>query len=140
MSDHPEVPRVSFNDDGESMNLERAVERFREMLEVYAGWASRGTQTFALTVEVRPCDCDSTLEGRDEGCPLHGDPSISKKRQSVEEFLISLEGKDDETLVRRHSEWLETGGQIMDLVLIARAAPRFWPTLSRLKEAVLRNK
>jgi hypothetical protein len=78
VSDHPEFPRVEFisHQDGMSMNLEEAVDRFREMLKVYASWTPRGTQDFTLTVQVRPCDCETTLEGRDDHCPLHGDPEV----------------------------------------------------------------
>ncbi len=76
MSDHPEVPRVTFDDDGESMSVEGAVERFRRLLKAhefilqaneYDKWE------FTLTVEMRPCDCDHDINGRDEYCPLHGD-------------------------------------------------------------------
>ena len=77
MSDHPEIPRVEFHGDGHSMNVEEAVERFRAMLTDYAeqmtasGFPNWG---FALEVELRPCDCEETLEGFDDACPLHGDP------------------------------------------------------------------
>ncbi len=77
MSDHPEVPRVEFDGDGESMCVEVAVERFRRLLQQRAqkhlveresGWTA-----FSLKIEIRVCDCDSALNGRDEYCPLHGD-------------------------------------------------------------------
>lgn len=73
MSDHPEVPRVTLNDDGESLNIEEAVEAFRKMLLANVGrrWAG-----FAVKVEMRECDCDLDLSGRDDYCPLHGDPEV----------------------------------------------------------------
>jgi hypothetical protein len=78
MSDHPEVPRVEFDESGYSMNKEEAVARFRRLLETAeermlqkeSGWAA-----FSIKVEIRPCDCDSTLAGHDEYCALHGDKS-----------------------------------------------------------------
>jgi len=76
MSDHPEIPRVEFNEDGESMNVEQAVERFRRMLVTLP----HGTSYFKINVEVRPCDCDSDIRGRDDYCPLHGDPEKLRER------------------------------------------------------------
>ena len=76
MSDHPEVPRVTFDDDGDSMNIEQAVERFRSrLLDNTAQMNKSGFDNwgFQVEVEIRTCDCDSTLSGRDEYCPLHGD-------------------------------------------------------------------
>lgn len=75
MSDHPEVPRVVFNDDGESMNVEQAVERFRLFLLADPGNVS----TFTVEVEVNPCDCHQDIRGRSDICPLHGDPEQCKK-------------------------------------------------------------
>jgi hypothetical protein len=69
MSDHPEVPRVEFDEDGESMNIEQAVKRFRELLELSPGWE----RNVVLKVAIRPCDCDSDIRGRDSFCALHGD-------------------------------------------------------------------
>jgi hypothetical protein len=60
VSDHPEVPRVVFNDDGESMNVEQAVERFRLFLLADPGNVS----TFTVEVEVNPCDCHQDIRGR----------------------------------------------------------------------------
>jgi len=75
VSEHPEVPRVEFNFDGESMNVEEAVERFRRLL-VSENTKAEGHQwAFNVHVTLRPCDCDETLSGRDEYCPLHGDKS-----------------------------------------------------------------
>jgi len=71
VSDHPEVPRVEFNGDGESMNVEQAVERFRQSLITLP----HGTTYFKVNVAVRPCDCDSDITGRDAYCVLHGDKS-----------------------------------------------------------------
>lgn len=76
MSEHPEVPRVTFDDDGWSMNIEQAVERFREFLTADPGNVS----TFTVEVEVRPCDCHHDIRGRSEVCPLHGDPDKLRGR------------------------------------------------------------
>lgn len=76
MSDHPEVPRVTFNDDGYSMNVEDAVAAFRRLLRqtatdmAKAGFDNWG---FTLEIEIRSCDCGDDIRGRDSGCPLHGD-------------------------------------------------------------------
>lgn len=76
MSDHPEVPRFTFNDDGESLNLEEAVAKFRRQLEsVSALVAKHGVIEHAVIIEARPCDCESSLSGHDPYCPLHGDRS-----------------------------------------------------------------
>jgi len=72
VSDHPEVPRVEFDGDGESMNVEQAVKRFRKFIaDVETGYIGH----FTMRVEVRPCDCGSDIRGRDAYCPLHGDQS-----------------------------------------------------------------
>lgn len=74
MSDHPEVPRVEFNVDGESMNKKEAVERFLRILaELEEHAAVSGQERYSLLIEVRPCDCESDIRGRDVYCPLHGD-------------------------------------------------------------------
>ena len=61
------------------MNVEQATERFREMLTDYAKQAfEEGEEdkwTFEVSVELRPCDCDDNIRGRDEYCALHGDKS-----------------------------------------------------------------
>lgn len=78
MSDHPEVPRVEFNDNGESLNVEQAVAKFREILRHGKGhydFGMKGEYHIKLNIVMRPCDCDSALDGRDEYCPLHGDKS-----------------------------------------------------------------
>jgi len=78
VSDHPEVPRVEFYGDGLSMNVEQAVERFRNLLHIAANDLSEQeleTWDFKVDVNVRPCDCDSDIRGRDEYCVLHGDKS-----------------------------------------------------------------
>jgi hypothetical protein len=74
---HPEVPRVEFNGNGLSMNIEEAVTEFRRLLLAYKGQA-KGLDVgesvgMAVKFRVYPCDCDSALSGRDEYCPLHGD-------------------------------------------------------------------
>ena len=77
MSSHPEVPRVEFYGDGYSMNVEQATERFRSLLVEYARQASavgRDKWSFTVDVELRSCDCESDIRGRDDYCPLHGDP------------------------------------------------------------------
>jgi len=74
VSDHPEVPRVEFNFDGESMNVEEAVNRFRRLLTEGAKVVeSRGEEVISLQVNMRACDCDYSLDGRDKECALHGD-------------------------------------------------------------------
>ena len=78
MSDHPEVPRVEFYGDGHSMNMRSAVSRFDSILKIQAlDMAEAGLDSveFTVSVTIRACDCDSTLEGRDSYCPLHGDKS-----------------------------------------------------------------
>lgn len=77
MSDHPDVPRVEFNSDGMSMNIEEAVDEFRRILLDFAeDQVPIGPVKFRLNIEMRECDCDSDITGRDEGCPLHGDPEV----------------------------------------------------------------
>lgn len=71
MSDSHEVPRVEFNDDGRSMNIDEAVAAFRDILR--SKLVTVSDQRFALSIVMRPCDCDTTLDGRDQHCPLHGD-------------------------------------------------------------------
>lgn len=92
MSDHPEVPRVTFSDDGDSMSIEQAVERFREILkateQVYLQSEQHDKWRFKLQVEIRPCDCDHSFSGRDEYCPLHGDEG----KTLVQEHLSRLLG------------------------------------------------
>lgn len=76
MSDHPEIPRVEFYGDGHSMNIRSAVSRFDSILKIQAAdMAEMGLDKveFAITVEIRPCDCASDIRGRDSFCPLHGD-------------------------------------------------------------------
>jgi hypothetical protein len=76
VSDHPEVPRVEFYGDGHSMNVEEAVERFRTMLTDYTAQMNESgfdNWGFQVEVEIRACDCDSDIRGRDDYCPLHGD-------------------------------------------------------------------
>lgn len=73
MSDHPEVPRVEFNATGDSMNIEQAVDRFRQMLLDGEEKIQDLEFVFSVQVRIRPCDCDDTFTGRDEYCPLHGD-------------------------------------------------------------------
>lgn len=75
MSDHPEVPRVEFDFDGESMNVEQAVERFRRLLLSENRKADGHQWAVYLHITLRPCDCETTLSGLDEYCPLHGDKS-----------------------------------------------------------------
>lgn len=78
MSDHPEVPRVEFYGDGHSMNIRSAVSRFDAILKMRAAeMAEQGLDTFSfeVAVDIRPCDCDSDIRGRDDYCPLHGDKS-----------------------------------------------------------------
>lgn len=73
MSDHPEVPRVEFDDSGYSMNKEEAVERFRHLLDTAEKEMQDGRwSNFDVKVTIRPCDCDSDINGRDKHCPLHG--------------------------------------------------------------------
>jgi hypothetical protein len=72
VSDHPEVPRVEMNEDGESMNVEQAVVRFRRILAELGEHACNGEQVYNLHIVVRACDCDSDITGRDDYCPLHG--------------------------------------------------------------------
>lgn len=74
MSDHPDVPRVMFDDDGESMNVEEAVAKFRRYLED-GTLRHDGRFNLLLQIQVRPCDCEDDISGRDSGCPLHGDKS-----------------------------------------------------------------
>ena len=74
MSDHPEVPRVEFDFDGESMNVEQAVERFRRLLQTEEAKAGGHQWAFSVHVTLRPCDCEYDIRGRDEYCPLHGNP------------------------------------------------------------------
>lgn len=75
---HPEVPRVEFDDDGVSMNIEQAVERFRHLLRDGSNTVAEidGSFEFTVGVKMRPCDCDSDIRGRDESCPLHGNPHL----------------------------------------------------------------
>jgi hypothetical protein len=74
MSDHPEVPRVEFDDDGESMNVEQAVAKFRRLLtDMLTDLPGCGVIEHSIKIEMRPCDCDSDIRGRDSYCPLHGD-------------------------------------------------------------------
>lgn len=81
MSDHPEIPRVEFNLDGEGMNVEQAVARFRRIIAELAEHAAEsGQERYSLLIEVRPCDCDSDIRGRDDYCPLHGDPEKLRER------------------------------------------------------------
>lgn len=70
-----ETPRVEFNDDGESMDIDQAVERFRDLLETIANDNGDDFTEIEriLKIVVRPCDCAETLAGRDEFCPLHGE-------------------------------------------------------------------
>jgi len=71
-----ETPRVEFNDDGLSMDIDEAVERFRDLLETIANDNADGDYTEIeriLKIVVRPCDCAETLAGRDDYCPLHGE-------------------------------------------------------------------
>jgi hypothetical protein len=75
VSDHPEVPRVEMNEDGESMNVEQAVARFRRILGELEEHCMNGEQVYSLHIVVRQCDCDSDIRGRDAYCPLHGDKS-----------------------------------------------------------------
>lgn len=78
MSDHPEIPRIMFNDDGESMNFEQAVARFRELLEeMRRDIPEYGVIEHRLTVEMKICDCDQDIRGRSEICPLHGNGTLS---------------------------------------------------------------
>lgn len=80
MSDHPEVPRFVINDDGESMNFEQAVAKFRDLLDEIrndlAGDDSYTVICHTVSLEVYPCDCDQTLDGLDPGCPLHGEGTL----------------------------------------------------------------
>lgn len=76
MSDHPDVPRVEFDDNGRSMDIEWAVNEFRALLQEKAKLVPQGDLTFTLTIEMRQCDCDESFTGRDDGCPLHGDPEV----------------------------------------------------------------
>lgn len=81
MNDHPEVPRVEFYGDGHSMNVEEAVERFRKLLHMASNdiqELSMESWSFNVDVKVRACDCDETLEGRDDHCPLHGNPELQR--------------------------------------------------------------
>ena len=64
-----ELPRVEFNDDGESMNVAQAVARFHRLLTSKPGFEFYTD----LKICVRRCDCPETLDGLDEYCPLHGD-------------------------------------------------------------------
>lgn len=51
MSDHPEVPRVEFDDSGYSMNKDEAVARFRRLLdtaEVMHGWLEAAVEVESL--------------------------------------------------------------------------------------------
>ena len=77
MSDHPEVPRVEFHADGHSMNIRQAVSRFQSILLTHAKDYLEDRKLdkfeFTLTVEIRTCDCESDIRGRDDYCPLHGD-------------------------------------------------------------------
>jgi hypothetical protein len=75
MSDHPETPRVEFNDDGLSLNIEEAVEEFRRRLLKWKAVVEETGEavTFEGLFRMRPCDCEESLSGRDEHCPLHGD-------------------------------------------------------------------
>jgi hypothetical protein len=75
MSSNPEVPRVEMNEDGESMNIEGAVARFRRILAELEEHCPNGEQVYNLHIVVRACDCDSDISGRDDYCPLHGDKS-----------------------------------------------------------------
>ena len=78
MSDHPEIPRIMFNDDGEGMNFEQAVARFRELLEeMRRDLPAYGVIEHSLTVEMKICDCDQDIRGRSEICPLHGNGTLS---------------------------------------------------------------
>jgi hypothetical protein len=79
MSDHPDVPRVSFIDEHYkhgSFDIEWAVAEFRDRLIQKAKEVPNGTVRFTLTIEMRACDCEESITGRDEGCPLHGDPEV----------------------------------------------------------------
>jgi hypothetical protein len=75
MSDHPEVPRVEFNEDGESMNVKEATARFLRILSELEEHACNGEQVYNLRIVVRACDCDYSLTGHDPECVLHGDKS-----------------------------------------------------------------
>ena len=72
MSDHPEVPRVEFNFDGFSMNVEEAVEAFRRLIKTEEAKADGFQWAFSVHVTLRPCDCEHSLSGRDDYCVLHG--------------------------------------------------------------------
>lgn len=76
MSDHPEVPRVEFYGNGHSMSIRSAVSRFDAILKIQAADMAEmklDKVEFTITIEIRPCDCDSDIRGRDSSCPLHGD-------------------------------------------------------------------
>ena len=69
-----ELPRVEFNDDGLSMSIDQAVDRFRSEIERIAEKLPEwGVTEHSVVAVVRPCDCSETLDGLDEYCPLHGD-------------------------------------------------------------------
>lgn len=74
MSDQINLPRVEFNGNGLSMDIDQAVSKFREILEHGQGHFPFGYDSYRikLNVEMRPCDCSETLEGIDEHCPEHG--------------------------------------------------------------------
>jgi hypothetical protein len=102
MSDHPEVPRIEFYGDGYSMNVEQAVDRFRSMLTDYTKQMNESgldNWGFSVEVEIRSCDCDSDIRGRDDGCPLHGDPTIFK----------GDDGYGDDDAIHALPEWCSTG-------------------------------
>lgn len=78
MSDHPEVPRIEFNQDGVSLNIEEAVARFRDQLLRWSRIVEhQGDSTFLLHIGMRPCDCDSSLFGLDPNCYLHGEGTLA---------------------------------------------------------------
>lgn len=101
MSDQVNLPRVEFNDDGLSMDVEQAVERFRAQVEKWQDIVTgQGESTFHLTVKMRPCDCGETLSGIDEHCPEHGsiDPE-GECSPRLKQIFDRIDGLSDEEYV-----------------------------------------